>query len=88
MATQPFLFPLVHALRPTDPHVPAADRPRLTGQNAKLLEMLRQGPVTNVQMMHQGMAKYTSRISDLPKAGYKITAQHAGGGLYVYTLEQ
>jgi len=72
---------------PRDPNVTPADRPRLTGQNARLLAMLQQGPTTNREMMLAGLLKYTSRISDLRAAGYCIVCEKLGGGLSLYRLE-
>ena len=73
--------------QPTDPHVEDCDKPRLAGQNSEMLAMLRRGPKTNAAFQLAGMLKYTSRISDLRKAGYKITATRLSGGLFLYTLE-
>ena len=73
---------------PRDPNTAPIDLPRLSGQNAELLAMLRRGCVTNRCMIERGMAKYTSRISDLRKAGYHITAERLSGGIFVYRLER
>ena len=81
------LFPSASALPPRDPNVAPTDRPRLTGQNARLLAMLQQGPTTNREMMLAGLLKYTSRISDLRAAGYCIVCEKLGGGLSLYRLE-
>lgn len=82
------LFPLTQPpLAPTDPHVSPDDVPRLSGQCAELLEMLRAGPVTNGEMVARGMMKYTSRISDLRKHGHRITCERRPGGVSVYWLE-
>jgi len=52
------------------------------------LAMLEQGPTTNREMMLAGLLKYTSRISDLRAAGYRIVCEPQGGGLSVYRLEE
>lgn len=70
-----------------DPHVRPADRPRLSGQNAAILNELRKGPKTNSALSVLSL-KYTSRISDLRAAGYTITCERRPGGLTVYTLEE
>lgn len=71
---------------PRDPHVSADDRPRLTGQNAAILERLRRGPATNRDLAEISL-KYTSRVSDLRAAGYRIACERRPGGLSIYTLE-
>lgn len=58
-------------IRPRDTHVVPEERPRLSGQNARILERLRRGPATNDEL--SGIArKYTSRISDLRAAGHDV----------------
>ncbi|NLX57310.1 MAG: hypothetical protein GXY58_19545 [Planctomycetaceae bacterium] len=47
------------------------ERPRLTGQNAAILERLKRGPATNRELAAISL-KYTSRISDLRAAGYDV----------------
>lgn len=49
------------------------ERRRLGGQSASILALLERGPVTNVSLSQIAL-KYTSRISDLRKAGHKIEA--------------
>ena len=82
------LFDTPPTLRPTDPSVAPDDVPRLTGQCARLLAMLQRGPVRNTEMMACGMFKYTSRISDLRRYGYRIVCEPQGGGLSLYRLEE
>ena len=64
---------------------PEIDRPRLRGQNAAILERLKRGPATNTELAGLSL-KYTSRISDIRKAGYQITNRRLEGGLTVYEL--
>ena len=71
---------------PTDPNVIESDEHRLTGQNARILEMLQEGAVTAAELSAIAL-KYTSRISDLRKAGYRITCHRIDGGNNVYRLE-
>lgn len=55
----------------TDPNVRPADAPRLSRQNAAVLARLMRGPATNAELA--GIAlKYTSRVSDLRKAGFTV----------------
>lgn len=88
MSKQGFLFEIgTPDLRPIDPHVRADDVPRLSNQCQEILAALKQGPKTNAELA--GIAlKYTSRLSDIRRAGYKIKATHTGGGTYTYTLKQ
>lgn len=71
-----------------DTHVlePAEQR-RLSGQSLRILERLRQGPATNRELAAIGL-KYTSRISDLRKAGYDVRVVHRlrDTGLTIYRL--
>lgn len=85
---QPTLFdayrePLVPV---SDPNAVGKDRPRLAGQNLAILERLRQGPATNAELAELSL-KYTSRCSDLRKAGYTIVCERRSGGVCVYRLE-
>jgi hypothetical protein len=70
-----------------DPNAGDDDKPRLSGQNLRILERLRHGPVTNDELSRFAR-KYTSRISDLRAAGYTITCERAEGGLTWYRLEE
>lgn len=72
---------------PRDPNVLEADKPRLSGQNSAILERLKRGPATNDELIRLSR-KYTSRISDLRDAGFKINCKRGVGGLNTYTLEQ
>lgn len=76
---------LVPEFRPTDPHVVAKDVRRLTGQNLAILERLRKGPATNVELAQVAM-KYTSRISDIRAKGYRIDCERLDGGVTRYRL--
>lgn len=73
-------------VRPCDPSTSPSDVPRLTGQNKRILERLREGPATNVELCEIAL-KYTSRISDLRKAGYRITNTREAGGVTRYEME-
>ena len=87
MEAQPTLCPLTHELHHKDRHVPPADVPRLTGQNAAILAQLQHGPATNAMLARLSL-KYTSRISDLRAAGYRIKCERMDRGLTIYTLER
>lgn len=63
-----------------------ADCDRLSGQNLQIIERLRRGPATNAELAAIGL-KYTSRVSDCRRAGYRINCEKRDGGLTVYSLE-
>ena len=70
----------------TDPNVEVADRPRLAGQNKRILERLKLGPATNRELAAMAL-KYTSRISDLRDAGYNIRViEKLNNGINWYKL--
>jgi hypothetical protein len=73
-------------LPPSDPNVANADRPRLSGQNARILARLRKGPATNAELAEISL-KYTSRISDLRAAGYGVLCETGQGGVNWYRLK-
>lgn len=84
-AKQLSLFDHAHTIPPRDPNADDIDLPRLTGQNATILRMLRESPRTNDELAAISR-KYTSRISDIRAAGYCIQATRLKGGLFLYTL--
>ena len=71
---------------PRDPHVLPQDERRLSGQNATILHLLRQGSCTNDELARVSR-KYTSRISDLRAAVQKVVCTRLQRGLTLYTLE-
>lgn len=74
-------------LPPTDPSVHPADASRLTGQNAAILRRLRMGAASSLTLAGISL-KYTSRISDLRKHGFKIVCERCHDGTNLYRLEQ
>jgi hypothetical protein len=56
---------------PCDWGVPPEERPRLSRQCEAILNVLRIGPQPNTRLAQIAL-KYTSRISDIRKAGYRI----------------
>lgn len=74
------------AVVPRDPNVTeVADKRRLSGQSARILARLREGPATNAELA--GLAlKYTSRLSDIRSFGCEIGVERKAGGTFVYTL--
>ena len=82
------LFNSPQSIPPIDPHVELIEAPRLRGQNAAILERLQSGPATNRELAGLSL-KYTSRVSDLRAAGYRIECERdAVSGVSVYRLEQ
>jgi hypothetical protein len=72
MTQSHFLF-AQDAPLPVDTHVTApAEIRRLSSQNARILERLQKGPASNYELAQISL-KYTSRLSDLRKAGYVVT---------------
>jgi hypothetical protein len=60
---------------------------RSGSQNDSLLERLKEGPITNSEMIRKMcIFKYTSRISDLRKAGHNVVCTDLGDGLNSYEL--
>ena len=68
--------------------LPRAERKRLTGQNAAILARLEQGAATNHELAALSL-KYTSRLSDLRAAGYRVVirARDHATGCVVYALD-
>ena len=85
--SQPSLFDNPQALHAADPNIDPADEPRLSAQCRTILARLQAGPATNAELAAIAL-KYTSRISDLRKAGYSVSNKRQSGGVTVYTLEQ
>lgn len=82
---QASLFDVIDKLPATDPNVQSSDKKRLSGQNRKILELLKRGPATGRELAAISM-KYTSRVSDLRKAGCEIECKQRPGGNSLYTL--
>ena len=76
-------------LPPYDASVERDAAPRLSRQNAAILQRLRQGPASNTQLAAIAL-KYTSRISDLRAAGYdvRLIEQDRATGLTWYELSR
>jgi hypothetical protein len=79
------LFDVLDRLPPTDPDASDHARRRLSGQNRKILDMLILGPV-RLRDLVAVAAKYTSRISDLRKAGCIIECREQPDGNSIYEL--
>ena len=64
------------------------EAPRLSKQCREILERLKQGPATNRDLAGLSL-KYTSRVSDLRAAGFKIEVveRNHQSGLNVYELK-
>ena len=79
------LFDILDHLPATDPNVATHARRRLSGQNAKILARLSEGPCRLRDLLFLA-SKYTSRISDLRKAGCVIECKEQSDGNSIYTL--
>jgi hypothetical protein len=88
MTQSRFLFAQDAPLPVRDTHVTDPDEiHRLRSQNDRILERLQKGPASNYELAQISL-KYTSRLSDLRKAGYTVTCErHAGGGA-TYELQR
>lgn len=67
--------------------IPEPERKRLTGQNLAILDALKRGPMRNTDLALIAL-KYTSRLSDIRKAGYevRIKSHDRQTGVVVYEL--
>lgn len=73
-------------LPPCDPNIDRADVPRVTGQNAAILALLREKrEVPNYELAEIAL-KYSGRVSDLRKCGYDIRVVRRDGGTRWYRL--
>ena len=70
------------------PDVPPEAQKRLRGQSLAILERLKLGTATNLELSAIAL-KYTSRISDIRQAGYtvKCVEHDKATGRAVYELE-
>lgn len=65
-------------LHPVDPHLPWREVARITGQNARVLELLRQGPLSSSRAIELGITRLAARVHDLNSHGFNITAHRQG----------
>lgn len=73
------------AVLPVDPNAHPADRPRLRGLNAKVLERLREGAATNFEL-NKICLRYGARIHDLRQAGFQIGSERVEAGQWKFWL--
>jgi hypothetical protein len=84
--TQPVFTFAQDEILPRDSHVvEPAEVTRLATQNDLILARLKRGPATNAELAKISL-KYTSRLSDLRKAGHAVQCERVKGGLTVYRL--
>jgi hypothetical protein len=68
------------------PGVPPADKARTSAQRQAILDRLRQGTATNIELYAIAL-NASARISELRKLGYGITARRVGqNGVFEYRL--
>lgn len=72
-----------------------ADRPRLKGLNLRVLELLREGPKTNVQLAEAlgHASSWRTRVSDCRlwlerHTGETIVSEKREGGVWVYRIKR
>lgn len=61
------------------------DRARLSRQCLAILARLRQGPATNGELV-QIAQRFGGRLEELRRAGFGITTERIGNGVFRYTL--
>lgn len=73
-----------------DPNVLDSDRPRLCGACLRVLARLKEGPATNLQLMHPdcGGARFGGRLHDLRRNGVLWKRTHETGSVWRYELIQ
>lgn len=73
---------------PPPPAAATPERARLARQCGAILERLKRGRATNAELAAMSL-KYTSRISDLRKAGYaiEVVSRDYKTGVTVYELK-
>ena len=77
-----------------DKRVSVADRPRLAGHNLRVLDRLKEGPATNVELalLLGPAAAWRTRVSDVRfwverYDGLTVVADQQRGGIWLYSLE-
>lgn len=72
------------------PLQPERDRVRLKGSLVRVLERLRQGAATNLELAHPavGGLRAAARVHELRQAGYEITSERSRSAeaVWVYRL--
>lgn len=71
---------------PQDPRVTGDDAARASAQALKILELLRQGPQTNVELADKVSHRFGGRLHDLRAMGFEIDKERGKGGLFTYRL--
>lgn len=81
------LFDAPRNVTPIDTHLVKEEKPRLTGQNMRILERLQHGAATNRELVEYGL-NYRARISDLRAAGYnvQVVSRDHRTGLTMYEI--
>lgn len=71
-----------------DPNAHPDDKPRLSASSQAILDRLRDGPASNIDLMQVGGVRYGARIHDLRKYGYTISSDRAADGSWVYQVHE
>jgi hypothetical protein len=69
------------------PGVPAQDKARTSAQRQAILNRLRQGTATNMELVTISH-RFGARLKELRDAGYPIATISLGGGLFRYELRE
>jgi uncharacterized protein (UPF0128 family) len=76
------------SIQPRDTHVTnRAEVIKLAGQNLAILNRLQQGPATARELAELSL-KYTSRVSDLRRAGHDVRCREADGRSTYFLVKQ
>ena len=73
-------------VRPKPPTPFVVERVRRENNETRVLERLRQGPATTMELVALAGVRATGRIWELRQKKYLIEAEHCGGGLWRYRL--
>lgn len=60
--------------------------PRLSPKCNAILQRLRRGPVTNIELIEIGGYRACARVHELRKKGFKIHSAQIKGGVWEYEL--
>ena len=71
----------------TQPTLWDGEASRLAKAASKLLDRLKQGPATNIELVPICGIRASARVHDLRQAGHNIEAKRLIGGTWLYTLK-
>jgi hypothetical protein len=74
-----------YGMVPLNSTVPPHEASRLSAQHAAILDALREGPKTNLQLALI-CQRFSARLHELRKAGHEWSKECLEAGVYLYTL--